>query len=368
MPTKSLFPIHIIDPTYKDINEYAKDYDYDLRGVPISKWILIINNPFIYLKYYLENYSFLSYLLPVILFLIFYILMNLIESINCLYSTMKITKEWKTFTDKYYRPVSTEHKPKDINFKRSKQSHEQCKEGNSKVTEGQQKEDLIHLVLTCLPNHMRKLLTITTEDDKVSNETNTESIDEKIQLQEIENQDWINEYISRVCVAMKRAAKYQKIKSYPCEEWNSLVCNNEDGNDQNEGHEKNPNSIKEVDSSKMKTQLVDNDHKNDENSEKQKPLLEFHFKGTGELSGTRQQNSLAPISHKKRNKRYQSKQRLMKFNRPLYLTTEQALFKDSRQVPNPYSLLYRQNSYHYYYPRHHKRYKRSEEKIWKSYE
>ncbi|CAH8544557.1 unnamed protein product [Schistosoma bovis] len=365
MPTKSLFPIHIIDPTYKDINEYAKDYDYDLRGVPISKWILIINYPLIYLKYYLENYSFLSYSLPVIILLIFYILMNLVESINCLYYKMKIAREWKKFTDKHYRPVSTENKPEDINLKRSKQSHEQCKEDTSNVTEGQQKEDLIDPVLTCLPYHMRKLLTITTENDKVSNEINTESIDEKIQLQEIESQGWINEYISRVRVAMKQATKYQKIKSYPCEEWNSLVCYNEDGNDQNEG-QKNPNSIKEVDSSKMKTQLVDNDHKDDKNNEKQKPLLEFQFKGTGEshgkLSGTREQNSLAPISHKKRNKRYQSKQRLMKFNKPLYLTTEQALFKDSGQVSNLHSPSYRQNSYHYY-SRHHKRHKRSEKEI-----
>ncbi|RTG82956.1 uncharacterized protein DC041_0007467 [Schistosoma bovis] len=344
MPTKSLFPIHIIDPTYKDINEYAKDYDYDLRGVPISKWILIINYPLIYLKYYLENYSFLSYSLPVIILLIFYILMNLVESINCLYYKMKIAREWKKFTDKHYRPVSTENKPEDINLKRSKQSHEQCKEDTSNVTEGQQKEDLIDPVLTCLPYHMRKLLTITTENDKVSNEINTESIDEKIQLQEIESQGWINEYISRVRVAMKQATKYQKIKSYPYEEWNSLVCYNEDGNDQNE----------------------DNDHKDDKNNEKQNPLLEFQFKGTGEshgkLSDTREQNSLAPISHKKRNKRYQSKQRLMKFNKPLYLTTEQALFKDSGQVSNLHSLSYRQNSYHYY-SRHHKRHKRSEKEI-----
>ncbi|XP_018651219.1 hypothetical protein Smp_169830 [Schistosoma mansoni] len=248
--------------------------------------------------------------------------MNLAESINCLYCKMKIIKEWKKFTDKHYRPVSTENKPEDINLK---QSHEQCKEGTSTVTEGQYKEDLIDPVLNCLPYHLRKLLTITTEDDKALNETNTESTGEIIQLQEIESQSWINEYMSRVRVAMKRAAKCQKTKFYPWEEWNFLVCYNEDGNDLNEG-QKNPNSKKEVDSSEMKTQLVDNDHKNDKNNEKRKPLLEFQFKETGEsygkLPGTSEQNLLVPISHKKRNKRYQSKQRLMKFNRPLYLTTE----------------------------------------------
>ncbi|CAH8558525.1 unnamed protein product [Schistosoma rodhaini] len=362
MLTKSLFPIHIIDPIYKDINEYAKDYDYDLRGVPISNWKLINNYPLIYLKYYLENYSILSYLLPLILILIFHILMNLIESINCLYYKMKIIKEWKKFIDKHYRPVSTENKPEDINLK---QSHEQCKEGTSKVTEGQHKEDLIDPVLNCLPYHLRKLLTITTEDDKALNETNAESTDEIIQPQEIESQGWINEYMSRVRVAMKQAAKCHKTKSYPWEEWNFLACYNEDGNDQNEG-QKNPNSIKEVGLSEMKTQLVDNDYKNDKNSEKRKPLLEFQFKETGEsygkLPGTSEQNLLVPISHKKRNKRYQSKQRLMRFNRPLYLKTEQPLFKGSRQVQNPHSLSYRQNSYHYYL-RHHKRYKRSEKNL-----
>ncbi|CAH8501080.1 unnamed protein product [Schistosoma turkestanicum] len=130
-----LSSIFIIDPTYEDVHKYAEDYDYDLRGTPISKTKSFIDYPLANLiEYYLENYSFISYLIPAILFLMNAFITTLIATIKWLRDYGNMFETLKRGSDESYLQKLKPTELKHIFPHLSKPDHQQCEEGTENLT------------------------------------------------------------------------------------------------------------------------------------------------------------------------------------------------------------------------------------------
>nr|CAH8845962.1 unnamed protein product [Trichobilharzia regenti] len=159
MTSNTLFPILIIDPVYEDINSFAKDYDYDLRGVPLSKWKLILANPLAYLK-----------------------------------------------KERLKRLIA--------------QRKERIKAGIEDPTSDE--EDLIVPKLPCLPYRLKRSPSPTEEEEAEGGfESSSESSEELdlIDLQALEDQGWIEEYKWRVRTALAQSRKHERRRHYPSVAW-----------------------------------------------------------------------------------------------------------------------------------------------------
>ncbi|CAH8562470.1 unnamed protein product [Heterobilharzia americana] len=336
MTAGSLFPILVIDPVYKDINEYAKDYDYDLYGVPLSKWKLVFNNPHIYLKYYLEKYSILAYFLPIILFALYYILSNLFEFIYLIYRKVKIIQQWRIAKREQYKKCQQRfhlklprthddfalinyqayidwHKVTGRNSKLSTlpvnlpdyeclrfvldnswpflsalktlEEDVHCYfdpeviEGKAENTDPygpQQRRNRLKRLVT-----QRKARFKVDNYDINSSDSSTGSTEgmKEIDIQALEDQGWIEEYKWRVRMALLQAQRYERRRHYPSVSW-QFSANFVEGTEEKKGEmgsQNNTKSDEKVDTNSAKVGANDfDDHMNKRkayNSRKQRNLF-----------------------------------------------------------------------------------------------
>ncbi|CAH8845989.1 unnamed protein product [Trichobilharzia szidati] len=349
MTSNTLFPILIIDPVYEDINSFAKDYDYDLRGVPLSQWKLILNNPLAYLKYYLESYSPLLYLLPILLFIGYYTSLNLFQLISLLYYRIKVIRQWRiakreqhskwkqrlrlkmprthdgfglanyqAFTDWYkltggkstnlstlplnfpeyeclrftldsqwpylsaletlqkdvhcyYDPQVVEGKAEDEDPYAPQQRKERLKrliaQRKERIKAGiedptSEEEDLIVPKLPCLPYRLKRSPSPTEEEEgfeqyESSSESSEEGGVQRIDLQALEDQGWIEEYKWRVRTALAQSRKYERRRHYPSVAWAFSAKYGEDREEQgsDDDYDNKRRKIKNRDLTKRKRKL-----------------------------------------------------------------------------------------------------------------